>query len=90
MTSIDLHVGNRLRRRRRLLGFSQRELGALCGVRFQQIQKYESAENRMSAARLWALAIALEVPVEYFFEGLPTELAKPGEPEADVPSLVAA
>ncbi|WP_293677419.1 helix-turn-helix transcriptional regulator [uncultured Phenylobacterium sp.] len=67
---IDLHLGQRLRRRRRLLGMTQQELGALCGVRFQQIQKYETAANRMSAGMIGRLARALDVQVGYFFEGL--------------------
>ncbi|KND47068.1 MAG: transcriptional regulator, Cro/CI family [Parcubacteria bacterium C7867-004] len=70
MDEIDIHLGRRLRRRRRLLGLTQQELAHACGVRFQQIQKYECAANRMSAARLWQLAEALEVPVSYFYEGL--------------------
>lgn len=70
MDEIDIHLGRRLRRRRRLLGLTQQELAFACGVRFQQIQKYECAANRMSAARLWQLAEVLEVPVSYFYEGL--------------------
>jgi transcriptional regulator with XRE-family HTH domain len=70
MDEIDIHLGRRLRRRRRLLGLTQQELAHACGVRFQQIQKYECAANRMSAARLWQLAEVLEVPVSYFYEGL--------------------
>lgn len=66
---IDVHLGRRLRRRRRLLGLTQQELAQACGVRFQQIQKYECAANRMSAARVWQLAEVLEVPVSYFYEG---------------------
>lgn len=67
---IDVHLGRRLRRRRRLLGLTQQQLAGACGVRFQQIQKYECAANRMSAARLWQLSEVLEVPVSYFYEGL--------------------
>src|ERR1700749_1437008 len=67
---IDIHLGRRLRRRRRILGLTQQQLAGACGVRFQQIQKYECAANRMSAARLWQLAEVLEVPVSYFYEGL--------------------
>ena len=67
---IDIHLGRRLRRRRRLLGLTQQQLAGACGVRFQQIQKYECAANRMSAARLWQLAEVLEVPVSYFYDGL--------------------
>ena len=67
---IDLHLGKRLRRRRRLLGLTQQQLAIAVGVRFQQIQKYECGANRISAARLWQLAEALEVPVSYFFDGL--------------------
>lgn len=69
-TDIDLHLGKRLRRRRRLLGLTQQQLAGACGVRFQQIQKYECAANRMSAARIWQLSEVLQVPVSYFYEGL--------------------
>ena len=67
---IDLHLGKRLRRRRRLLGLTQQQLAIAVGVRFQQIQKYECGANRISAARLWRLSEALEVPVGYFYDGL--------------------
>lgn len=67
---IDYHVGRRLRRRRRLMGYTQQSLAELVGVRFQQIQKYECGANRVSAARLFELAEALNVPVQYFYEGL--------------------
>ena len=67
---IDLHLGKRLRRRRRLLGLTQQQLALAVGIRFQQIQKYECGANRISAARLWQLAEALETPVSYFFDGL--------------------
>lgn len=67
---IDIHLGKRLRRRRRLLGLTQQQLAGACGVRFQQIQKYECGANRISAARLWQLSEALQVPVAYFYDGL--------------------
>ncbi len=67
---IDLHLGKRMRRRRRLLGLTQQQLADACGVRFQQIQKYECGANRVSAARLWKIAGALDVQMNYFFEGL--------------------
>lgn len=73
---IDVHLGRRLRRRRRLLGLTQQELADACGVRFQQIQKYECAANRMSAARLWQLAEVLEAPISYFYEGFAEAQAK--------------
>jgi transcriptional regulator with XRE-family HTH domain len=71
---IDIHLGRRLRRRRRILGLTQQQLAGACGIRFQQIQKYECAANRMSAARLFQLAEVLEVPVSYFYEGLSPHL----------------
>jgi len=49
---------------------TQQELGSAVGIKFQQIQKYESGANRISASRLWDIANALDVPVAYFFEGL--------------------
>lgn len=69
-SDIDLHLGRRLRRRRRLLGLTQQQLAMQVGIRFQQIQKYECGANRISAARLWQLAEALESPVSYFYDGL--------------------
>ncbi|WP_019960968.1 helix-turn-helix domain-containing protein [Woodsholea maritima] len=69
---IDHHVGKRLRRRRRLLGLTQQQLAEAVGIRFQQVQKYECGANRVSASRLFELAEALDVPVQYFYEGLTT------------------
>ncbi len=67
---IDLHLGKRVRRRRRLLGLTQQQLADSVGIRFQQIQKYECGANRISASRLWRLAEALQSPVGYFYDGL--------------------
>lgn len=69
-TSIDQHVGARLRLRRSMLEMSQSELGDKLGVTFQQIQKYERGTNRIGASRLFNVSRVMEVPVAYFFEGL--------------------
>lgn len=65
---IDVHVGQRLRVRRSLQGFSQEKLAEAIGLTFQQIQKYERGTNRVSAGRLFELSNILDVPVSYFFE----------------------
>ena len=70
MEDIDMQLGRRLRRRRRLMGLSQQALAGACGVGFQQIQKYECGCSRMSAARLWRLSKALGVEMHYFSDGL--------------------
>jgi len=84
---IDLHVGSRLRQRRCLLGLTQQRLAAAVGIKFQQIQKYESGANRVSASRLWSLAHALDVPISFFFDDLNAGNARPvegfGEPNSD-------
>jgi len=49
---------------------TQQGLAAQVGIKFQQIQKYETGANRVSASRLWEISRALETPVSYFFEGL--------------------
>lgn len=67
---IDYHIGKRLRRRRRLLGLTQQQLAESVGIRFQQIQKYECGANRVSASRLFELSQSLDVPAQYFYEGL--------------------
>lgn len=86
MDGIDIHLGRRLRRRRRILGLTQQQLANACGVRFQQIQKYECAANRMSASRLWQLAEVLEVPVSYFYDGLSQDGNEDKEPEPPEPT----
>lgn len=66
--AVDVHVGNRLRARRIILGISQESLGDAVGVTFQQIQKYEKGVNRIGASRLFEFSCILKVPVDYFFE----------------------
>jgi transcriptional regulator with XRE-family HTH domain len=64
---IDTHVGHRIRAERILAGQSQMELGAQIGVQFQQVQKYETGANRVSASKLWLIAASLDRPVAAFF-----------------------
>lgn len=70
-TSVDEHIGRRVQLRRNMMGMSQKDLAQVCGVTFQQIQKYETAGNRISASRLFDLSLALETPISFFFNGLP-------------------
>jgi len=49
---------------------TQQQLGDKVGITFQQIHKYETGANRISASRMWGIAAALEVPVTFFFDGL--------------------
>jgi transcriptional regulator with XRE-family HTH domain len=67
---VDVHVGKRVRHRRWMVGITQQQLAEKVGIKFQQIQKYETGMNRISASRLWDIADALGVPVSFFFEGL--------------------
>jgi transcriptional regulator with XRE-family HTH domain len=52
-----------------MVGMTQQQLGEAVGIKFQQIQKYETGMNRVSASRLWDIADALDVSVSFFFEG---------------------
>jgi len=67
---LDAHVGARMRLRRMALGISQSSLADYLGLTFQQIQKYESGGNRVSASKLYRAAAFMSCPVSYFFEGL--------------------
>jgi transcriptional regulator with XRE-family HTH domain len=67
---VDLHVGARIRMRRKILGVSQERLAENLGLTFQQIQKYERGANRVSASKLYEIARSLQSSVGYFFEGL--------------------
>ncbi len=66
----DKHIGQRLRERRVVLGLSRIAVADGLGITFQQLQKYETGFNRIAAGRLYACAQLLDVPPEYFFEGL--------------------
>lgn len=72
---IDVHVGNRIRLRRTLLGLSQEKLASLLGLTFQQVQKYERGMNRVGASRLWDIGKVLEVPIGFFHEDMDKEVA---------------
>ncbi len=71
---IDQHVGSRVRMRRIMLAMSQEKLGAALGLTFQQVQKYERGANRIGASRLHQISQILQVPVAFFFEGMPNAL----------------
>ncbi len=77
---VDIHVGGRLRAQRALFGLSQTDLAKQLDITFQQLQKYESGGNRITAGRLWEAGKALSVPVSYFFEGLDGK----ADPAADI------
>ncbi|CUH76353.1 helix-turn-helix domain-containing protein [Tropicibacter naphthalenivorans] len=83
---VDVHVGKRIRHRRWLVGMTQQQLAERVGIKFQQIQKYETGANRVSASRLWDIADALDVPVSFFFEGIEAENGEAAEAAESVPA----
>ena len=85
---IDTHVGSRIRLRRNMLGMSQEKLGESLGITFQQIQKYEKGTNRVGASRLQAISSILGVPVSFFFEDAPGQLASGGFAESQSTDFV--
>jgi transcriptional regulator with XRE-family HTH domain len=72
---MDAHVGTRVRLRRMLLGMSQEKLGEHLGLTFQQVQKYEKGVNRIGASRLFDLSRVLGVPVQFFYDEAPADVA---------------
>jgi transcriptional regulator with XRE-family HTH domain len=82
---VDVHVGKRVRHRRWMVGMTQQQLAEKVGIKFQQIQKYETGMNRISASRLWDIADALGAPVSFFFDGLDeSEQAPKGDAPTDI------
>ena len=71
---VDMHVGNRIRMRRTILGMSQMALAEALGLSFQQVQKYELGANRVSSSRLFDLTRILQVPIKFFFEEMGSEV----------------
>ena len=80
---VDRHIGRRIRHRRQMLGLSQQELGVRVGVTYQQVLKYETGQNRVAAAQLYALATVLAVEIGYFYEGYGEASRRPSPPSHD-------
>jgi transcriptional regulator with XRE-family HTH domain len=76
--NVDRHVGERVRHRRAEMGMTQQDLAKALGLSYQQLQKYETAANRISAGKLFEIAQTLKVEPSYFFEGL--DPGRKGEP----------
>jgi len=85
---IDLHVGARVRMRRKFLGVSQEKLADALGLTFQQVQKYERGTNRISASKLFEIGRFLQAPPGYFFEGLNENVGAPGFAESESEQFV--
>ena len=85
---IDAQVGNRVRIRRMLIGMSQEKLGDLLGLTFQQVQKYEKGINRIGAGRLFEIARILDVPIDFFYDGVGTPSDGVGDASAPVMEFV--
>lgn len=67
---VDLHVGKRLRRYRKMLFITQQDLANMLDISSQQVQKYETGKSRIGASRLYDISDKMNIPVAYFFEGL--------------------
>lgn len=65
------------------LGISQEQLGTALGLTFQQVQKYEKGQNRIGAGRLFRISQILSVPVQFFYDGLPSVDSACGNENAD-------
>ena len=74
---LDRHIGHRMRLRRSLLRMTQGQVAEILGITFQQVQKYEQGQNRISAGRLYEVSRFLGVPILYFFEGLESKSSSP-------------
>ena len=66
---VDAYVGERIRTRRTELGLTQDDLASALEISYQQVQKYETGANRVSAGRLFQIALKLDIGVAHFFEG---------------------
>lgn len=80
----DVFVGARIAERRAALGLSQSDLGRALGITFQQVQKYETGANRVSASKLWLTAEFLGLPINALFPPI-DDAAEEADPEAGGP-----
>lgn len=70
---VDIHVGKRLKEIRTMRGLTQSNVATQLGISFQQLQKYETGANRVSASRMFELSKLLNVSPSFFFDGLDGE-----------------
>lgn len=85
----DVFVGARIAERRQALGLTQAQLAKALGVTFQQVQKYESGANRVSASRLWMAAHCLGLPINGFFPDADPDAGREAEPRVPTRSPLA-
>jgi len=85
---VDVHVGKRIRTRRWMLGQTQQQIADSVGVKFQQVQKYETGANRVSASRLFEISKALDTPISFFFEEIEGEENDAGDKTALVKGAI--
>jgi transcriptional regulator with XRE-family HTH domain len=81
---VDVHIGQRLRQRRWVVGMSQQQLADFIGVKLDQIQNFETGTNRISVRCMWDIAAAIEVPVSYFFENLEGQAVDTGDARGNI------
>lgn len=87
-SKINRHVGKRIRAIRILSGLTQTEFSEVCGVITQQVQKYESGLNRISAAKLYHISVFFNVPIAFFYQGfqdIPEALCNNQDPATELP-----
>ena len=82
--AVDVHIGQKLRQRRWMMGMSGQQLGEIIGVGIEQIKAYESGSVHIGSNRMWEIASALEMPMSYFFEGIEGEVADTSEARGEV------
>ncbi len=83
-TSVDIHVGQKIRQRRWMLGITKQQLADNVGVKLEQIKKYEAGAIHISAGRMWDVAAAMEVPMSYFFEDVEGQAPDTGEARGEI------
>jgi len=76
---VDEFVGEQIRRRRTMLGLTQDQLAQALGISYQQVQKYETGTNRVSAGRLYDISRVLDSGVGVFFDGIEPDRESPDE-----------
>ncbi len=87
---VNLHVCQRMKARRILRNMSQERLAKALGISYQQLQRYESGKSRLPCSMLYRSALALNVPVTYFFDAILADHTQGSEQEPDKATLLAA
>lgn len=68
INELDLFIGKQIRFFRKRMNWGLKTLASKLNISIQQLQKYETGQNKVSASMLWEVKQAFEISIDVFFQ----------------------